>query len=152
MAKLHDIEVDDYLAQCVTMDPLQLEEEFVQLPATLAYWNERYAETQRSFLRAKVDRERSSARLTMECRAQIEAKKGKATVSDVEAAVDGHPDYMALKDAELDAEIETRRVYGVLDAIRAKKEMLISLGAHIRAEMQSDPTLRDQARTRGGRD
>jgi len=152
MAKLHDIEVDDYLAQCVTMDPLQLEEEFVQLPATLAYWNERYAEAQRGYLRAKVERERASSRLTMECRAVLEAKKGKATVGDVEAAVNGHPEYMKTKDLELDTEIEKSRVYGVLDAIRAKKEMLISLGAHIRAEMQGDPTLRDQARSRSGRD
>lgn len=154
--KLHDLDVDEFLKDCVTIEPMALEEEFVRLPADLAYWNERYSMANRTFLRAKIDRERTEARLTIQLREELaktmpEGKK--PTVDAVGAAVKDHADMNAARNAEIDAEIEKARLYGVLDAVRAKKDMLVSIGAHHRAEMAGDPRIREEARShREGKD
>ena len=49
--------------------------------------------------------------------------------------------------AEVRAEVERVRVKGVCDAIIAKREALISLGAHVRKEMEHDPRTRERQRT-----
>jgi len=152
VAKINDIEVDDYLSNCVIIEPLAIEEEFIRLPADLAYWNERFAQANRAFLIADIEEKRTEARLHLECRARLTVEKGEdgkkvkaPTVSDIEAEVNGHEDMQRAQDRLIAAEAEKVRLYGVLDAIRTKREMVVSLGAHMRAEMQGDPTLREQA-------
>lgn len=151
MATIHDIDVDDFLRDCVAVEPTALEEEFVRLPADLAYWNERYARAYKNYAVAKIARERTGARLNIQLREEINAQqtdpKAKAkgpTVDAVAAQVDNHADMIAARDAEIDAEVEKVRLYGVLDAVRSKKDMLVQIGAHIRVEMQNDPVLREQ--------
>ena len=41
-----------------------------------------------------------------------------------------------------DADGRRLKLQGVLDAVRTKKDMLVSLGASMRAEMQGDPSIR----------
>lgn len=170
MAQLNDIEIDDYLATCVVVEPLALQEEFVRWTGDYAYWNERFAKASRLHASCKQQRERISSSLTMEIWATAEAavqaaaaeaavdpkKKGlkvKApTVGEVEARVENDVTYQTAKSAETDAEIEMERLSGVLQALRGKKDMLIQMGYHQRAEMSGDPVLRDYLReqSRGG--
>lgn len=172
--KLHDLDVDDYLAECVAIEPTALEEEFVRLPADLAYWNERYSVAYKAQLRAELDRKRVEARLYLECRETLmqaaareaEPESGdtagtkavkrsvKAPTTDqIAAAVQRHPEMIAAQDRELDAEADSHHLRGVLDAVRSKKDALVSIGAQLRAEMQGDPVIRDQVRgTRLSRD
>lgn len=156
MARIHELEVEDYLADCVVIEPTALEEEFVRLPADLAYWNARLAGAHRRMLETKLGLERISSRLHLECREKLladaasksgEAKIKAPTVSDIEAAVSACPEMHAAQDAALTAEAEKVYIAGVVDAVRTKRDMIISLGAHIRAEMQGDPTLREQSLT-----
>ena len=56
-----EIVVDAYLYDCVNVEPEALQEEFVRIPADLAYWNERYAQAHREHLLAKLDAERAEA-------------------------------------------------------------------------------------------
>jgi len=44
--------------------------------------------------------------------------------------------------------VEKIRLYGVIDAVRTKRDMLISIGAQVRAEMESDPSIRERSRGR----
>lgn len=148
-----DMDADEYLQTTTSIEPMQLEEEFVRLPADMAYWNERYAEAFRKFLRAKIDRERVSARLHMEQRAMqgaasVVGGKKAPTVADLEAAVEVHDDMVAACDAEIEAEVAKVRINGVLEAIRAKKDMLIQLGVRQRIELENDPMVREESRTR----
>jgi hypothetical protein len=170
LAQIHDLEIDDYLKDCTRIEPTALEEEFVRLPSDLAYWNERYSRAFKAFLCAKIDFERAEARAHIECRETLmieavgkaaevtvsttEEPKGKKapvvkvkapTVDDINAATMEHPDLVKAREALLNAEVEKVRLFGVLDAVRAKREMIVSLGAHIRAEMQGDPSLREQS-------
>lgn len=141
MARLNDLEVDEYLARCVEIDPLGLQEEYVRLPADLAYQSSRYAQAYREAARAKSARKRLGALLAIEHRARLQLD-GRATEAMVEAAVETDPRMQTAEDREIDAEVERQRLYGIVDAVRAKKDMLVSIGAHVRAEMGADPTVR----------
>ena len=138
--------LDVYLRECVTIDPLQISAEYIRLPGDLAYWNAQYAEALRAFLRAELSRKVLWARLEPMIRGSIIAKGGKPTEAQVKAAVDGNSDYVEALEAEVEAEVQKNEIYGCLDAIRSKKEMLISLGAHMRAELEGDPSLRELSR------
>jgi len=152
---LQEIEVDAYLADTVQIEPLALEEEFIRLPADLAYWNERYSQAVRAFLISKIEVERCGARLHLEVRTRLmgvavpEGAKSKGpTVADIEAAVESEPELQAARMRALDAEVDKVRLQGVLDAVRAKRDMLVQLGARARIEMEADPVIRDRIQAR----
>lgn len=85
MAKLHDIEIDDWLKTCIDIEPLALEEEFVRLPADYAYWNARFSTGLRAFNVAKVALERIDARLHIEMRETLmaQAKEAADTAAEI---------------------------------------------------------------------
>lgn len=183
MAKLREIEVEDFLARSVEIEPMMLEEEFVNMPSQFAYWNARLSEANKAFLKAKIARDQTAARIRMELKAQheqqaqvdleaemkaaVEAQKeaeketGKKkaapkppakakgpTVDDLKAMTDQHPEVRAAVEAELMTEAEYQHLRGVLEALRTKREMLVSLGAHLRAEMSVNPNMRDEVQSR----
>ncbi len=147
--------VDD----AVKIEPLALEEEFVRLPADLAYWNNLYAQGLRRFLIAKARIKHVKAQLYIEIR-EVAAEAGaKTTESSIEAAIETHEKYREASDELIAAEVNKSKVGGAVDAVVAKKDMLVSLGAHIRAEMGGSPSVRrdhkdarDIAATRRGSD
>jgi hypothetical protein len=136
-----------YLAECVKIDDTVITEEYIRLPSDMAYWNARYADCFRFWLQAKVQRDLTEARLSAEWREQLEAKAkgGRITLGEIENAVFQDPQYIDAKAKEVMAEAEKVRLYGIMEALRAKREMLVSLGAHLRMEMDHDPMLRKQA-------
>lgn len=134
---------DEFLKDSVQIDTLQLQEEYTELPAQLAYWNEQYAKALREYLHAKIARVRLHAKLYFEKRAAL---SGKVTEASVDAAIETDPRYCNSRDEEADAEAEATRLRGVVESVRTKKDMLVSLGAHIRAEMVGDPSVRRRHR------
>lgn len=168
MSIIEGIEVEPYLLDCVTIEPLQIQEEFVRVPRDLAYWNQRYSTANERMLTAKHEWERAKASAELRIRTQGEdavaaeavdtppdAKpkptKGRARGGGYsEAAVAAR---VVLDDTVYDArveyircEVEKVHLAGVLDAVRSKRDAVVSIGAHIRAEMQGDPSIRDQHR------
>lgn len=176
MAKLQEMDVEDYLASTVSVEPMALEEEFVRISSDLAYWNMRYADAHRAFALAKLTLDQLTARLHLEMReslmgeAEAAAKEAAAkadaeakaaalagkkpaavkvstkapTVGDIAAAVDQHPEVQAAKLGVIDAETDKIRMFGVVDAIRVKRDMLVQMGSKARLEMQADPVVREQ--------
>jgi len=136
---------DEYLRECVAIEPLAIQEEYVRLPADLAYWNAQYANAQRAHLLAKVNLDVLERELYPVIRAELEAG-GRATEKMIEAGIGQSEVWVEAKREVAEAEAEKGRLYGVLDAVRSKKDMLISLGAHLRIEMEGDPVLRDHSR------
>lgn len=139
---------DDYIRECVRIAPEALEEEFVRLPADLAYWNGQYADATREHLVAKLDLDRLYARLVIEHRERLANTNNKVTESMVESAVSNDDNYAAGRLRLIETEVDKVRLQGVVDAVRSKRDMIISIGAHIRAEMAGDPHLREEARGR----
>jgi len=135
-------DLDQYALDCVKIEPLALEEEFVRLPSDLAYWNNRYAEVYRYWQERKHIKETMAHTLGAFFREQLSVtSKGRVTVAEVEEQVTLSEDFKQARAKELHGEVEKIRVQGVCEALRAKKDMLVSLGAHMRAEM-GDMTMR----------
>jgi len=144
LAQLKGLTVEAYLKECVMVEPLAIEEEFVRLPADLAYWAERYALAYGVEAKAKSHRTRLHALLSIEYRESLGQSPGVGRVTEalVEAKVENDVRYIAAVNHHIDADVDLVRLKGVVDAIRTKRDMLISIGAHVRAEMGTDPTLR----------
>jgi len=138
---------DEFLEDVVNIDPLNIDEHFRKVPAELAYYNQQYADAVEAYLKAKAECERTHARVYIETSSETDEKGKKPTVAAIEASIQMNDDYHIAKLNMLNAEAEKARLRGKVDVVSAKKEMLISLGAHIRVEM-SDPMVRAQAANR----
>ena len=183
MALLHDLEVDEYLADCVRLDDVALDEEFMRLPADLAYWTHKYAQAVDAYLRAKFEHERSAARLFLEARrapaaadtdvaetstpepalADATDTKGKKktaapkpppkpkqlSIEDAKATVEASDEYQVTYLQLTEADVERTPLRGLVDAITTKRDMLQSLGAKLRAEMERDPMVRARVASQG---
>ena len=129
----------------LSIDPLAISEEFCETPATLAYWNAQYAEAVGPHLRAKANVERVYAETYRKVREEYADRGLKATETMVNTSVETDSDYALAREQLISAEVEKIKLRGRVEAITTKRDMLISLGAHIRAEMD-DPIIRKQAR------
>lgn len=137
-------ELDEFTADSVRIDPVDLNREFCELPPRLAFWNARLADATEKALETKADLETERARKLLEVREELRTAKEKATVDEVNAKVLLDDDVSDAHAVHIGAEAERLRVKGIVEAILCKRDMLQSLGAKIRAEMQGDPVLRSQ--------
>lgn len=166
MPSHNGMELEQYLFDSVSITPEALSEEFARVSLDLAYWNAQYAEALKAYRFAEIEQKRTKAMLYIKHRtllqeaaiaeahsspAEVDAK-GKpkpvkverVTEAQVDSAVINDPDMVVMDNNLIVTEVEKEKVRGVLDAVRAKREMVVSLGAHIRAEMAGDPLLRTQ--------
>lgn len=139
-------EMDAYLRECLHINPEDIQAEFVRIPGDLAYWNSRFASAMRAHLHSKLDEKVLKANLEPAVRVALQAAGAKITEGMVTAGIESDDSYIEAQRRTIDCEVEKNECYGRLDAIRSKKEMLISLGAHLRLEMASDPLIREQMR------
>jgi hypothetical protein len=155
---------EKYIAECVQIDEFAIREEYQRLPADYAYWNGQYAKAYRAWTGAKLATEQTHALLHAKLQSDLESykiskddkKQPRVTVGEIESAVLRDPRYAAARMAELDAEAEKIKLWGVMEALRAKREMLVSLGATMRQEAEHDPLIRharavEAEARRGGR-
>lgn len=145
MAKLKDVEIDDYLKECVDLVPDLISEEFARMSADYAYWNERYADANRRELEAEWAKDKAYAAGYLRKKVDLAASGAKATEAAVDAEVKTSAEYGAAVEAHIAARAEREHLRGVLEALRTKREMLVSTGAHQRQEMQGDMAMRDRA-------
>lgn len=148
MPKLNDLEVDQYLYDSVAIEPEAIQEEMVRVPSDIAYWGEQKANALKAFKIAKLTKERGEATLNMTHREALALGATKApTVDAVRASVVSDSRYEELALAEIEAEATYAALQTRFTAICAKKDMVQSLGAQLRAEMEKDPMTRDRVRT-----
>lgn len=139
---------DDYLRECARINPEDIQTEFERIPGQLAYFNAQYAGALNAHLVAEIDVKVTRARVYTAVREAMIAKGGKPTEEYMKALIESNEDYIEQQYIASAAETKKNDLYGKLDAIRSKKEMLISLGAHLRAELGGDPLIREQAGAR----
>lgn len=142
---------EKYLRDCTTIAPEVLEEEFVRTPADVAYWNAQYADALEAHLRAKAHVDAEWARLYLLEKARAAAGGEKTTEALLKASVEVTAEYREALEKAIIAEAEKARAAGRVDAVRTKKDMLQSLGAKLRAEMESDPMVRREQVQLSGR-
>jgi hypothetical protein len=139
-------ELDSAVDAAVSIDPLDLQDEFRRIPADLARFNELYARALRRFLKSKARTEQVFSLVYLETR----EGGAKATEAQIKAEVAMDDRYNSALEERIEAEVEKTRLGGILDALMAKKDSLISMGANLRAEMAGNPSIRD--RQKGYRD
>lgn len=126
-----------------TIEPAALLEEFVRTPGDLAYWAEQYSQALEVQLTAKADRELAWEMAVIDIKKAAKAAAeagtaGKMTEKDVEAAATTTPAYQAALRNEIQANVAKDRAGGILDAVKAKKDVCISLASHIRHNEEMD--------------
>jgi hypothetical protein len=156
MRRLHDLEIDDYEHRCVHVDPDQIKEEFCRVSADLAYWNARVSAALEVFLQAKSDYDEVGARQYLVARERLilshvpdpdvkpkdKEKVPRVTEPMIDAYVTTSDEVRAARLSMVKAEAQHARLRGVAEAVRSKRDALVSLGATLRAELEGDPMLR----------
>ena len=123
------------------INPVALQTEFVQLSGHLAYWTQQYAEAQTQAATAKAALEQLEAKISLDHRTDREIKGMKATEALLSELVHTDDRWIKAKRAHILADGNRLKVSGIVDAIHAKKDMLVTLGAHMRAEMAAFPSV-----------
>lgn len=141
-------DLEAYRRACVRIEPMAIQEEFVRVPSDLAYWSESHSNLYREWQLAKFTREQEWGAAMARARALLSSKAvggggRRPTVDQVEGEAVNDETYVAAKRNEVFLEAETKRLAGMIDAVRTKRDMLVSLGAHIRAEMEHDPVIKE---------
>lgn len=139
-------DLEEYRRACVRIEPMAIQDEFIRVPADLAYWSESHSNLYREWQLAKFSREQEWGAAMARARASLSSEKqgGRGpTVDQVEAEAVNDPKYVEAKRNEVYLEAETKRLVGMVDAVRTKRDMLVSLGAHIRAEMEHEPLIKE---------
>lgn len=146
------LDLEDFAAESVDIDALDLNREYCELPPRLAYWNAQLADATRVSMVAKAEWEAERARRLLEAREDARSEKSKPTVDEINAAVMLDEDVSDAHAVYIEKEADRLRVKGIVDAIICKRDMLQSLGAKLRIEMAADPVLREQMAGRSALD
>jgi hypothetical protein len=145
-----DLELD--LRVRLSIDPSALDEEFVECAMNTAHLGWKLSEAIRAHLKAKKAARRARALVSVVKRAEMTVNGKAPTVDAVRDEVELAPEVDAADAAEIDAEVARERAKTDFEAVRAKRDMLVQLGAARRAEWESDPTVRAQRRERWSKD
>lgn len=116
----------------VTINEDDLETEFSHFAGDYAFWLYNRAKAQTRINSAKLGLDLAKA----EARELVKAQSGpsaKLTVEDIKALVSEHPSVVEATQTLHTAEDNEAKINAVVEALRAKKDMLVSLGAHKRA-------------------
>jgi hypothetical protein len=139
-------EHEQYLKDCLSIVPEAIQDEFVRIPADLGYWNAQFADAQRRALRGKATEKQVRASTYLRIKSAAVEKGTKLTEAALDASVEADEEVLEAVYNLVEAEADKARLYGVVDAVRCKREMLISLGNFLRVEMEGDPSLRNRVR------
>ena len=125
-----DIQLD------TSIDADNLNEEFVTISGKFAYYSTRQAMSAKQELRAKQNLELVFAMCDRQIRDDAEASKTKMTETAVKNAVLMDEKYQEAQASYNDAVLINQLAKGAVEAMRAKREALIQLGATHREEMK----------------
>ena len=137
--------VEARLRNAARIEPTCLDEEFIRLPGDIAFWTARHAAAIGHSLRAEGYRKKLRALLLIEHRETMIQHGFKPTESQVDSKTECDDRYQEAVAAEITCEVERERLKGAVNALMAKRDMLVQMGANHRAEMERDPVVRDRA-------
>lgn len=140
---LEDPAVAAILRRAVQILPSEIQEEYRRLPGEVAYAGMLLAEAERAQREAELDARMVTARRALTIRAELEMRGQKVTEGLVAANLESDSQWQDAQVREIARRADRARIKAVCDALDAKRDMLISYGAHVRQEMRPDPIIRD---------
>ena len=150
-SKLAHTEISEGDIDAVCIDPVLIRDEYIRLPQQLSRAGMIYAAAHGNYLEADLAYDRTTAQMRIWHREHLESVGTRATEGAVKDAVENDQRWIDAKMNRISAEIERARAKAHVDAMHAKKDMLVSLGAHIRQELGNDPTIRNRDNIRDTR-
>lgn len=142
MSSEQDVELELSLRERLRIEPLALEEEFVRCPMDIAYLVAVNARAIDGHLRAKAHAKKIRGLLDLQVRQEAQENGRKLNEGAIDALVEISDRWQEVQQAENDAEVARELAKGNLAAMMAKKDMLVQMGANVRAEMERDPMIR----------
>jgi len=141
-----DVAIEQLLSRnrlnTIQLDDMALDEEFRRTAQDLAYWNQRYTLALKAYLQAKHNSKTVWSRLYLEIRTDETAEGTKVTIEDLKSMVQVRTEYQDAELAHIEAEANKESLRRFVESAQAKKDMLQSLGAKLRSEMEGDPAIR----------
>ena len=131
-----------------SINPLGIHDEYVTLPAHMAYWSARHADAVELRLKAEANAEQIEAVLYVSIKKQSTWDGLKMTEKLADSFVKMDRKWREAQDAVAEARGNEKRLAAIVAACEAKANMLVSLGATIRKEMEGLPQLRKDMGTR----
>lgn len=126
----------------VAINPGMVRDEFIEFPSQLSAFGSRYADAISDAAAKAEGLEDIEAEVYLELRSGKGGDKS-LTEATIKAMVRKDPRVRMARELYLQAEATKARFkHKVMDPLYAKRDMLISLGAHQRAELVGDPLLR----------
>lgn len=119
-----------------------IENDLMQISARTAFWGAVLAERTEAYLNAEHQRKLVESREFLKFKAK-EGDGKRMTVDELASKVKETSDYNDARVTEIKAEASMMKARAVCDAMRAKREALMTLGNFRIQEMKSDPALRD---------
>jgi len=114
--------------------PEDVKNEYIRMAPQIARSTEEYAEALQAALEAKQLRDEAYAGLYMDICVSLKKKPPEAYIRNEILTT---PEYQEACRDYTAAEGRKSRLAGDLEALRTKKDMLVSLGAHVRLELQA---------------
>jgi len=130
------------LEEDLKIDKFDVSSEFIKHSETYGWYSTAYELAMDYEARIKSKLERVYALIDVRVRAQMNNASVRITEKKVENTVITDPEYVELQSLYQDAKRDTGLLKAARDAMQAKKDCLISLGANMRAEWSSEPSIK----------
>lgn len=152
MANGTDPSVEQLLYDATHIDEINIHDEYVKLPGQLAYWVAQAATAYEGRLAAELRLETTEATCYLDHRhaaTLVTVPEGKkperVTDTFLQSSIRKDPRWQSAQ-SELNRALSNEaRIKGVVKAVETKRDMLVSLGAQIRSEVNGNPTIRNTA-------
>jgi uncharacterized protein YyaL (SSP411 family) len=124
------------IRELTQVDRNNLNQEMANLPSQYAYWNAVLAQAKARLDRAAQDEDRYKASKSVECQEMLRSSGKKATAKDMENYVNSSEDYKTKNDTLITLNQLYLSLKGLVQALYAKKDMLVHLSSNERAELK----------------
>lgn len=138
---VEDVDIESTLDVDVSLDRLRINDEFEDHARLFGWYATAYELAADRERRLKVDLERCYANLDPLARQHLEDAGVRPSEKKVENIIITNSTYVEIQDDLLDAQKQTGLLKAAKEAMVVKKDALVTLGANLRAEAASNPSI-----------
>lgn len=124
----------DHYAE-IDMD--NLEGQCAKLPSQMVHAGVAYADAEFTYAKLRLNLKQVEAQLYNTHRVALEAGGKRTTEASITSAITLDPSFVSAAQQVTQAEVDVAKAKGLIEALRAKKDMLVSICAGRRAEAQT---------------
>jgi len=128
---------EQHTIDAVNLNPENIHNELARVSADLNYFSSLLSEANLAVMSAKIDLKEVEGSTYLTTKKMAEASGKKTTEANLSAVVDTADTVIRARRVLASSDSEKKRLEGIVSAISTKSQMLISLSALMRKEMES---------------